>query len=149
MCFAPMRILSTVAAVCFGPCLLACSTKREAPPVEALQTVSIKLEASGISAQLEIALSMPEKLDAQPVVEAMSSALHRAIRTCTVGAAPLEFKGDRTLSLRLRGEAIVELVTEPGPGTPCLVESLETHKLSRTFEPPVDVHVLLRKLAAP
>ena len=144
-----MRIRRTAHLVALTACLGGCPSKQEDHPSERLQTIGLKLEAAGVPAGLEIAISMPEAADSKPVVEAMSGAIHQALRACTQGEAPLEFKGDRTLGLRLAGAAITNVLTEPGPGTECLVTTLEGHELRRRFDPPLDVHVLLRKLASP
>ncbi len=146
----PIESMRPLRAAIFAALFLTlggCPSRQEPAPSERLQTVGLKLEAPGVPSALEIAVSMPEASDSKPIVEAMSGALFGAIRGCVGGESPLEFKGDRTLSLRLRGERIETVVTEPGPGTECLVRALETHPLKRPFDAPVDIHVLLRRLA--
>lgn len=128
--------------------LAACREREEPARSESLQTVGVRLEAPGLAGSLELALSMPEHVDARPVVEALSGALHQAMKTCAVDAEPLRLEADRTVGLRLTGTAIAHAWTEPGPGTACFVAALEKHALSRSFEPAFDVHVLLRKPAS-
>ena len=149
-----MRRLFSVSvrtACVWGVVLLvaACASKKAPPPLERFQTVGIKLQGPDGRTPLDIAISLSETADPQPVDEALSGALYRALQKCSTGLVSpetLTFKGDRTLSLRLTAEAIVAVVTEPGPGTECFVTSLEHHKLQRRFDAPLDVHVLLRKL---
>lgn len=141
-----MRLRRTLFPLVVAFALVACRGREEAAPPEPLQTVGLRLEAPGVPKALELALSLPEKADAQPVVEALSGALHQALKTCVAAPEPLRFDVDRVVGLRLRGKAIEQARTEPGPGTACFVEALEKHALPRSFEPSLDVHVLLRKL---
>jgi len=128
--------------------LVACRGRDEVAPPEVLQTVGIKLEAPGLRGPLDLAVSLPEKADPQPVVEALSGALHRSLQRCAGGSAPLRFDTDRVLAMRLRGDGIEAVVTEAAQGTACLIDALEEAPLSRRFDTALDVHVLLRAVAA-
>jgi hypothetical protein len=143
-----MRLAVLVVLASLLPALGACRERQEPAPAEPLQTIGLKLEAPGVPRALELALSLPERVAPEPVVEALSGALHKALKTCVGGAEPLRFDADRVIALRLRGAAIEQVLTDPGPGTACLAETLERHELSRRFDSSLDVHVLLRALAA-
>lgn len=124
-----------------------CKARDEVAPVDRMQTVGLRLEVE--SRVLEVAVNLPESADAKRVVEALSGALSRTIRDCSSGADSLQFDEDRVFAARLRGTAIEQVTVEAARGTACLVKTLEGRELPHPFDPPLDVHVLLRASASP
>jgi len=127
--------------------LLACEAEQDGSKTERAsetrQTVGMQIVSDDIAAA-DLLVSLPDSYDAKLVVNGLSVAIHRALKSCGATKTSLPFGDELQLKLTLDGNKVSAADADTVAGGDCVRDALRGAELKNAVPRKVDVHVLLK-----